>query len=499
MSHEMRTPLNAIIGMTTIGRTAQTIERKNYALDKVQDASTHLLGVINDVLDMSKIEANKLELSPVEFNFEKMLQRVLTVINFRMEEKRHNFIVNIDSKMPGFIIGDDQRLAQVITNLLSNAVKFTTEGGEIELKVSVLGRVSEMHELRIEVRDSGIGISPEQQSHLFKAFGQADSGTSRTFGGTGLGLAISKRIVELMNGHIWVESELGKGAKFIFTVIMRCSDKPLDSLLDPNINKSAINILAVSGDQKTRDYFTDTFKSLGIKCDIAQDGSEANYMTRASYDLYFIDSHIHDIDCVELTRIIKNKNEKAVVIIIASISDWAAIEDSAVQAGADKHMLKPLFTPLIIDCINENSAKVHGHPADISTKGDFEGKHILLAEDIEINREIIISLLEGSGLEIDCAKNGLEALEMVKAAPGKYDLIFMDMQMPQMDGLEATRQIRALPSPEAAKLPVIAMTANVFKEDIEQCMAAGMDDHIGKPINVEEVYGKLRNFIHHSS
>jgi PAS domain S-box-containing protein len=499
MSHEMRTPLNAIIGMTTIGRTAPTIERKNYSLDKIQDASTHLLGVINDVLDMSKIEANKLELSPVEFNFEKMLQRVVTVINFRMDEKRHNFIVNIDSKMPGFIIGDDQRLAQVITNLLSNAVKFTSDGGEIELKASMIGRVSEMCELRIEVRDSGIGISPEQQTHLFKAFGQADSGTSRTFGGTGLGLAISKRIVELMNGHIWVESELGKGAKFIFTVIMRCSEKPLEALLAAGINKNTIRILAVSEDQKTREYFSDIFKSLGMKCDIAQDGAEANYMTQTDYDIYFIDSDIHEIKCIELTQIIKSKNEKAVVVIIASVSEWAAMEDSASQVRVDKHLLKPLFTPMIIDCINENISAFHGETHDVLTESEFAGKHILLAEDIEINREIIMSLLEDSGLNIDCAKNGLEALEMVQAAPDKYDLIFMDMQMPQMDGLEATRQIRAIPSLASRKLPIIAMTANVFKEDIDQCIAAGMDDHIGKPINVEEVYNKLRNHIFHSS
>jgi PAS domain S-box-containing protein len=499
MSHEMRTPLNAIIGMTTIGRTAQTIERKNYSLDKIQDASTHLLGVINDVLDMSKIEANKLELSPVEFNFEKMLQRVVTVINFRMDEKRHNFIVNIDSKMPGFIIGDDQRLAQVITNLLSNAVKFTSDGGEIELKASVLGRISEMCELRIEVRDSGIGISPEQQTHLFKAFGQADSGTSRTFGGTGLGLAISKRIVELMNGRIWVESDIGKGAKFIFTVIMRCSEKPLDTLLTAGINKNILRILAVSEEQKTRDYFADVFRSLGIKCDIARDGAEANYMTQTGYDIYFIDSDIREINCIELTQIIKSKNEKAVVVIVASVSDWAAMEDSAARARVDKHLLKPLFTPMIIDCINENTSHLQGETSDNPAGGEFEGKHILLAEDIDINREIIMSLLEDSGLVIDCAKNGLEALEMTEAAPDKYDLIFMDVQMPQMDGLEATRKIRALPSLASRKLPIIAMTANVFKEDIDQCIDAGMDDHIGKPINVEEVYDKLRNYIHHSS
>jgi len=372
MSHEIRTPLNAIIGMTTIGKDAKNVERKDLALSRIEGASVHLLGIINDVLDMSKIEADKLELSPVQYNFEKMLAKVTDIIRFRVDEKRQKLSVSVDDNIPRLLVGDDQRLAQVIMNLLSNAVKFTPEEGDIQLAVSLLGESNGICELRVDVVDSGIGISPEQQTRLFSAFKQAESGTSRKFGGTGLGLAISKRIVELMDGEIGIESELGKGARFFFNV-------------------------------KT-------------------------------------------------------------------------------QKGADRRDDKPQ---------DEN-----GNEQDRGTNM-FAGKHILLVEDVEVNREIIIMLLEDSGLIIDHAENGKAALDMTAANLDKYDAIFMDVQMPLMDGFEATRQIRALPalSNRTRKLPIIAMTANVFKEDIEACLASGMDDHIGKPIDVNDLIGKLRKYL----
>jgi PAS domain S-box-containing protein len=367
MSHEIRTPMNAIIGMTAIGKNAGSIEQKDYALNNIGDASSHLLGVINDVLDMAKIEANKLELSPVEYNFRQMVKKVVTVVGFRIEEKRHTLGVDIDGDIPEFVIGDDQRLAQVITNLLSNAVKFTPEGGTINLKASSGGETEGVCALRVEVADNGIGITPEQQSRLFTAFQQAESGISREYGGTGLGLVISKRIVELMGGGIWFESEYGKGTRFVFTV---------------NLPRG------------------------------------------------------------------EGKNADA--------------DGQAVKMAAD---------------------------------GEFAGRRLLLAEDMEINREIIIVLLENTGLTIDCAENGTEAVEKISAAPGLYDAVLMDVQMPVMDGLEATRRIRALPGDYFADLPIIAMTANVFKDDIEACMEAGMNCHLGKPLDIEKVLEALRKYL----
>jgi PAS domain S-box-containing protein len=371
MSHEMRTPLNAIVGMTVIGRKAKDLERKNYALDKISDASTHLLGVINDVLDMSKIEANMLALSPIEFNFEKMLQKVVTVINFRVNEKRQKLDVRLDDAIPQTIIADDQRLAQVVANLLSNAVKFTPEEGSITMEASYIGEENGVCTIQVSVSDTGIGISGEQQKILFNSFQQAESNTTRKYGGTGLGLAISKSIVEMMGGRIGVKSEIGHGSVFTFTVQ-------------------------------------------------AQKGSY--------------------------------------------IKDAPDPVDAADKGKAD-------FT------------------------GIFEGHHIMLVEDVELNREIVKALLESTRLAIDCAENGVEAVRMFKESPDKYALIFMDVQMPEMDGYEATRTIRAMDIPKAKTIPIIAMTANVFREDIEKCEAAGMDSHLGKPLDFEELLNKLRGYL----
>ncbi|MDR0320496.1 MAG: response regulator [Treponema sp.] len=374
MSHEMRTPMNAIIGMTQIGKIATTIEKKNYAFEKIEGASNHLLGVINDVLDMSKIEAGKFDLSFAVFEFEKTLQKAINVVSFRIEEKKQHFALYLDADIPKFLSGDDQRLTQVVTNLLTNAVKFTPEYGSIWLKAFFSGEENGICTIKVEVKDTGIGISPEQQSHLFSSFKQAESSISRKFGGTGLGLAISKRIVGLMGGKIWIESDLGSGASFIFTV-----------KLDRAVEQSGNSEDAARGE--------------------------------------------------------------------------AVLEE------------------------------IHS----------FKGQRLLLAEDIEINREIVISLLEPTELEIDSAINGVEAVKKFSAAPEKYDLILMDLQMPEMDGLEATRRIRNLNIPKAKEIPIVAMTANVFKEDIDKCLDAGMNAHIGKPLDINEMLDILRFYLQRCS
>jgi len=376
MSHEMRTPINAVIGMTTIGRHADTTERKDYAFEKIDSASKHLLGVINDVLDMTKIEADKLELSVVEFDFEQMIQKALTVISFRIQENEQNFTLHIGEDVPKFVVGDDQHLAQVIINLLSNAVKFTPKHGGIGLDISLIDEVDRTCEIKFVVSDTGIGISAEQQSKLFSMFVQAESGISREYGGTGLGLAISKHIVELMDGNITVESELGKGTSFIFTAKMQRGQMCIDKQTEQDATGS--------------------------------------------------------IPVIDETRVIL---------------------------------------------------------------GEFSGKRLLLAEDVDINREIVISLLDGSGLIIDIAENGQEALDKMEASPDLYDIIFMDMQMPKMDGLEATRCIRSSPLITNKDFPIIAMTANVFQSDIDGCIEAGMNGHLGKPLDIAEVIRTLRLYL----
>jgi signal transduction histidine kinase/ABC-type amino acid transport substrate-binding protein/ActR/RegA family two-component response regulator len=373
MSHEIRTPLNAIIGMTTIGKSASELERKDYCFVKVQNASTHLLGVINDILDMSKIEAGKFQLSPLEFNFEKLVQKVVDVMGFRLDEKKQKFSARIDSAIPKILVADDQRLTQVITNLIGNAVKFTPEQGSISLDARILGEEEEVCIIQVSVSDTGIGIGKEQQKHLFDSFQQAESSTTRRFGGTGLGLAISKSIVEMMGGSIKLESELKKGSTFIFTVQVKRGDLHKQGLVD---------------------------------------------------------------------------------------------------SGAE---------------------------TDLETDNCFAGRRILLVEDIEINREIVLALLEPTQVKIDCAGNGVEAVRAFKEAPEKYDIIFMDVQMPEMDGYEATRHIRAIEAEmkmeRPQSVPIIAMTANVFREDIEKCLEAGMNSHVGKPLDINEVMAKLRAYL----
>jgi CheY-like chemotaxis protein len=371
MSHEIRTPMNAIIGMTSIGKSAHETYKKDYALDRIANASIHLLGVINDILDVSKIESGKYELSSTEFDFEKMLKRVVDVISFKVDEKEQRFTVCVDENIPQYMVGDDQRLAQVITNLLGNAVKFTSKGGDVSLDTCFLGEEDGVCQIKIAVTDTGIGISPGQQTKLFQSFQQAESSTSRKFGGTGLGLAISKSIVEKMDGKIWVESDLGKGATFAFTFKMRRAEMKEQPL--------------------------------------------------------------------------------------------------------ERYPQTP--------------------DADADICSTFKGCRILVAEDVEINREILMALLEPTNLEIDCAENGEEAVRMFGEAPEKYDMIFMDLQMPEMDGLEATRKIREFDIQKAKNIPIVAMTANVFKEDVEKCLAAGMNSHVGKPLNFDEVLEELQKYL----
>ena len=500
MSHEIRTPMNAIIGMTAIGKIAQAVSKKNDALNKIEGASKQLLGIINDILDISKIEADKFELSPVSFEFEKMLQKVADIINPRVDERRQKFFVSIGKNIPAVLVGDDQRLSQVITNLLSNAVKFTPEEGSITLDSQLISEEDGgMCRLQITVADNGIGITDEQKSRLFHAFEQADASTTRNYGGTGLGLAISRRIVELMDGEIWVESEPGKGSKFILTVLLKRGDGEKKRLLGESVDWRNIRIFAVDDEPEIREFFITLSDSLGIDCTVAASGEEAAELIENDdyYNIFFLDWKLPGMSGVALARKIHGKELQNSIVVILSSADWNDIEDEARAAGVDKFLPKPLFPSAIIDLINESigaerEAEQNGKSG---YSGDFTGYSILLAEDVEINREIVLALLEPMRLTIDCTENGLAAVRLFIESPYKYDMIFMDVQMPEMDGYEATRQIRALDAPRAKSIPIIAMTANVFHEDVQKCLAAGMNDHIGKPFEMADVMEKLRKYL----
>jgi signal transduction histidine kinase/DNA-binding response OmpR family regulator len=497
MSHEIRTPINAIVGMTTIGASAPTLERKDYCFGKIGNASEHLLGVVNDILDISKIEANKFELASEPYNFEAMLQKVTDVIAPRVGAKKQEFTAFLDPHIPRELIGDDQRLAQVIVNLLSNAVKFTPERGAVRLDTRLLGEADGVCTLLIEVADSGIGISEEAQARLFSSFTQADSGTSRRFGGTGLGLAISKRIVEMMGGRIWLQSEPDRGATFSATVQAR-RGAAATAAKPAGFNWRDLRALAVDDMPAVGEYFTEMARQFGFRCDTAGGGEQALAMIERNgdYDIYFIDWRMLDIDGLELARRIKMLTASAKIVLISG-AEWSEIEKSPDSEWVDKFLPKPLFSSALFDGINELlTVKENDAGGEIAADADadFSGRRVLLVDDTEINREIVMTLLEPTGLTIDCAVNGAEAVQKFGAAPEKYDLIFMDVQMPEMDGYEATRQIRALTG-VAKTVPIIAMTANVFNEDIENCLAAGMNAHLGKPLDFDAVLAKLNQYL----
>ena len=499
LSHEILTPMNAIIGMTTIGKKSQDMMKAHDAFEKIDVASKHLLGVINDILDMSKIEADKFDLSPISFDFEKMLQKVADVINFRVDERQQNFYINIDKEIPRVLIGDDQRLAQVITNLLSNAVKFTPEEGTIRLDSKLLSEENNACRLQISVEDTGIGLTEDQKERMFKKFEQAEVGTSRKYGGTGLGLSISKRIVELMGGEIWVESEYGNGSKFIFTVsLKRGSDERILRLPD-GVNWKNIRIFVVDDDPAVREFFVALSDAWGILCTVAASGEEAILKLDQdnNHDIHFIDWNLPGMDGGELAARIQENAEGKLLVIITSSIDRYIIEDEAHSAGVEKFLPKPLFPSMIVDMINEciGIDNVLEQDDNVDYRDNFADYSILLAEDVEINREIVVALLEPTELNVDCAVNGAQAVSMFEAAPEKYDIIFMDVQMPEMDGHEATSVIRALPIPRAKTIPIVAMTANVFRDDIEKCLEVGMNDHIGKPLDFNDVLDKLRTYL----
>ena len=387
MSHEMRTPLNAIVGMSAIGKTSSELERKNYTFTRIEEASAHLLALVNDLLDMSKLEVNTLELAVHDFNAAQMTEKLVNHIKYRIDEKQQRLSVTVDEQITAWLVGDEQRLLQVLVNLFSNAIKFTPEKGSVALQMQLVEKRASDCTVRFKVIDSGVGISQEQQEGIFQIFKQVDESSSRTFGGAGLGLAISKRIVELMAGQVWIESATGKGATFIFTAVFGYGSLPENSAAPASVLSAAPE---------------------------GEAGDEGK----------------------------------------AQVSSQ---EDSPIKS--------------------------------------YAGKRVLLVEDVELNREICMALLEPAELEISCAVNGEEALAMFTAKPDYYDLIFMDIQMPKMDGLEATRRIRALDTPRAGTIPIVAMTANVFQDDIDRSKSAGMNAHIGKPLDIKLVFTKLSEFL----
>ena len=501
ISHEIRTPMNAIIGMANIGKSTDDADRKNHSLMRIEDASVHLLGLVNDVLDVSTIESGKFELSITEFDFENMLERVVNIYNFRIDEKRQRFTIYVDRAIPQFMVGDGQRLAQVLLNLLGNAVKFTPDGGSIKLNTFFLGEDNGVCEIKICITDTGVGISSEHQARLFQPFQQEENSALRKFGGSGLGLAICKNVIEMMGGTLWVESEPDQGSIFAFTVKMLRGEAKSRKHSLKKTDWENIRVLAVDDDLYVLQDIKGILEKFGAHCDITDTGAKALRLLKRKirYDLFFIDWRMPGMDGIELTaqlkkRALKTRNS---FVLMVSAAELSIITDKAKEAGVDKFLQKPLFPSAIAEIVRECYRTAEWRPEEEEGKYDgiFSGRSILLAEDVVINREIVSALLDPTLISIDYAKNGKEAVRMFSAAPEKYEMIFMDVQMPEMDGYEATRKIRALDLPYAKTIPIIAMSANVFTEDVDNCLAAGMNDHVGKPLSLNEVVDKLREYL----
>jgi two-component system sensor histidine kinase/response regulator len=507
MSHEIRTPMNAIIGLSHLLRTSALSDRQRDYANKIQSSGKHLLGIINDILDFSKIEAGKLDLENIDFDLDKVLDNVATLIQEHASEKGLELVFNLPSEIPRLLVGDPLRLGQILANFGTNAIKFT-ERGEIQIMAGIVEQSENYVTLRFAVRDTGIGLSQEQQPKLFLSFQQADTSTTRRYGGTGLGLAISKRLAELMGGEIGVISELGKGAEFWFTARLgKSHNVRRATLLHPNLQGA--RVLVVDDNEHACAVLRESLSAMGFVVDTARSGPAAIDIVRGRasrgdqlYALMLIDWQMPMIDGIETARRIKGLGLSVIPkIVLVTAYGREDVFRSAETAGIDSVLVKPINPSSLFDTIASvlsigTEDKKAGPVPDRTDqpREEIAGARILLAEDNEINQQVAVDLLSSVGCMVDVARNGQEAVSMAETQP--YDLVLMDMQMPVMDGLEATRAIRS--RQPAASLPIVAMTANAAQQDRDRCLAAGMNDHLAKPIEPDQLFAALKRWIKRS-
>ena len=501
MSHEIRTPMNAIIGLNNIAMNDPTASDKvKEYLEKIGASARHLLGIINDILDMSRIESGRMVIKKEEFSFSKNLEQVNNMIGGQCRDKGIHYECRISGKIDDYYIGDAMKLKQVMLNILGNAVKFTPEGGKVTFLIEEGHRFDDMATLHLTFKDTGIGMSKEYIPHIFEAFSQEVSSSTSKYGSTGLGMPITKSIVELMNGTIEVESEKGAGTTFTVTVTLEESGRKDTLAADGDLNPHDMSVLVIDDDRIALEHAEVILGQIGISCETAESGWEGIEKVRLrhgrqeEYDLILVDWKMPELDGVETTRQIRQIVGNDAPIIILTSFNWDDVADEARAAGVDTFVAKPLFAGSVMDEFRE--AFRRKNEALAKKTADLKGRRILLAEDVQVNAEIMMMVLGMREMEVDHAENGQEAVNLFASHDaGYYSAILMDMRMPIMDGLEATKVIRAMEREDAKSIPIIALTANAFDEDVQRSLQAGLDAHLSKPVEPEILFGTLEKLI----
>ena len=511
MSHEIRTPMNAIIGLDNIALNDPDLAPHiKEQLEKIGASARHLLGVINDILDMSRIESGRMELSDEEFSFREFLDQINVIVSGQCSDKGLQYECRIIGKTEDYYIGDEMKLKQVLINILGNAVKFTKAPGSVSFTVEQTTGFENYRSLRFTISDTGIGMSKDYIPKIFEAFSQETEGTSNKLGSTGLGMAITKSIVSMMNGDIAVESEKGVGSTFTVTVTLKTSGRSAHAAQSKML-PTGLMALVVDDDLVAREHAQLVAESIGIQTDIAADGAEALAMIRSRraqgepYRLILPAWKMSGMDGIALTRELRGIDGGDAMVVLLTGFDWEDAREEAAQAGVDDILSKPLFTDSLTHCVQkilshrEQNEEITPDPSaerDNPASKELAGSIVLVVEDMELNAEILMDLLDMEDIRSEHAENGQIAVDMFSEHPaGYYDAILMDVRMPVMDGLEATRAIRALNRPDAKRIPIIAMTANAFDEDVQQSLQAGMNAHLSKPVEPERLYEMLSKMI----
>ena len=501
MSHEIRTPMNAIIGLDNIALNNPDLSPKTReSLEKISASAHHLLSIINDILDMSRIESGRMMIRHEEFYFTQTLEQVNTMIGGQCRDKGLDYECRIIGNVNDYYIGDDMKLRQVLINILGNAVKFTPAGGKVRFIVQNVAWFEGNSTLRFIISDTGIGMSKEYLPKIFDAFSQEDSSSTNKYGSTGLGMSITKSLVKLMNGNIEVESEKGRGTTFTVTVTLADSSRKAEENETETLQPQDMRVLVIDDDPVACEHAKVVMGQVGINCETALSGGEGLEMVRVRrarrepYNLILVDWKMPEMDGVETTRQIRSIIGEDATIIILTSYNWYDIADEAADAGVDTFVPKPLFAATVLDEFRNALQKKRAVMQN--QKADLRGRRVLLAEDVAVNADIMVMVLQMREIVADVAENGKIAVDKFAGhEPGYYDAILMDMRMPEMDGLEATHVIRGMDREDAKTIPIIALTANAFDEDVQRSLQAGLNAHLSKPVEADALFSTLESLI----